>query len=65
MVIVACALLPIVAVLLYGMDRVEDWLTRTPRPPRHARTRHLRLIDGGRQDSLTRPHACRRRSDAA
>ncbi|MFC9930046.1 hypothetical protein [Streptomyces sp. NPDC127190] len=63
-VIVACLLLPVVAVLLYGMDRVEDWLSRTPRPPRHARTRHLRLIEGGRQGSLTRPQTSRRRPAA-
>ncbi|MFD0394120.1 hypothetical protein ACFQ3Z_24530 [Streptomyces nogalater] len=35
MAIVACLLLPVVGLLLYGMDRVEDWLTRSPRPPRH------------------------------
>ncbi|MGW2492111.1 hypothetical protein ACWCV9_33515 [Streptomyces sp. NPDC001606] len=63
-VIVACLLLPVVAVLLYGMDRVEDWLSRTPRPPRHSRTRHLRLIEGGRQGSLTHPQTSWRRPAA-
>ncbi|MGW4567053.1 hypothetical protein ACWEN3_33205 [Streptomyces sp. NPDC004561] len=65
MVIVACLLLPMAALVLYGMDRVEDWLTRTPQPSRHARHRHLRLIQGGRQGPLTRPRTGRRRSDAA
>ncbi|BDH05443.1 hypothetical protein [Streptomyces seoulensis] len=49
MAIVAILLLPVVTMLLYGMDRTEDWLTRAPGPPRHARARHLRLIHGGRQ----------------
>lgn len=69
-VIVACLLLPTVTVLLYGMDRVEDWLTRTPRRPRHAhtRSRHLRLVqggEGGARNPFTRPHQGRRSSDAA
>ncbi|MFF4213718.1 hypothetical protein ACFYZE_31110 [Streptomyces sp. NPDC001796] len=65
MVIVSYLLLPLVAVLLYGMNRLEDWLTRTPQPPRHAHPRHLRLIQGGRQGLLTYPRASRRRPDAA
>ncbi|MFI9810444.1 hypothetical protein ACIHEJ_40315 [Streptomyces sp. NPDC052301] len=65
MYIVACLLLPTVALVLYGMDRVEDWLTRTPHPSRHARPRHLRLIQGGSRGPLTRAQARRRRSDAA
>ncbi|POX42338.1 hypothetical protein [Streptomyces sp. Ru72] len=65
MVIVSSLLLPLVAVLLYGMNRVEDWLTRTPQPPRHAHPRHLHLIQGGKQGPLTRPQASRRRPDAA
>ncbi|GGS93536.1 hypothetical protein GCM10010206_65320 [Streptomyces cinerochromogenes] len=64
MVIVACLLLPLVALALYGMDRVEDWLTRTPRSSRHARPRHLRLIHGGKRGRLARPQPGRR-SDAA
>jgi len=64
-VIVACLLLPVLALLLYGTDRIEDWLTRTPQPSRHARPRHLRLIQGGSQQLLTRPRTGRRRSDAA
>ncbi|MEW2510402.1 hypothetical protein [Streptomyces sp. NPDC046870] len=54
MVIVACLLLPFVGLLLYGMDRVEDWLTRSSGPPRHAGARRLRLIAGGRQESPAR-----------
>ncbi|ROP48032.1 hypothetical protein [Streptomyces sp. PanSC9] len=65
MVIVACLLLPMAAVLLYAMDRLEDWLNRTPQPPRHARHGHLRLIDGGRQETLTPAQAGRRNADAA
>ncbi|OAR26256.1 hypothetical protein A8W25_12535 [Streptomyces sp. ERV7] len=65
MFIVACLLLPAVAALLYGMDRVEDWLTHVPRPPRHARTRHLRLIHGGKEGPVTRSQTAGRRSDAA
>ncbi|MFG3044429.1 hypothetical protein ACGFZR_05815 [Streptomyces sp. NPDC048241] len=51
MAIVAFLLLPVVTMLLYGMDRTEDWLSRAPKPPRHARSRHLRLIHGGRPDA--------------
>ncbi|MER8015012.1 hypothetical protein ACIQ7S_16695 [Streptomyces griseoluteus] len=49
MAIVAILLLPVVTLLLYGMDRTEDWLARGPAPARHARGRHLRLIHGGRR----------------
>ncbi|MFD4539656.1 hypothetical protein [Streptomyces bauhiniae] len=55
MAIVAILLLPVVTVLLYGMDRTEDWLARGPKPPRHARGRHLRLIPGGRQRTAAAP----------
>ncbi|MFK4111154.1 hypothetical protein [Streptomyces sp. NPDC002176] len=51
MAIVAFLLLPVVTMLLYGMDRTEDWLSRAPKPPRHARSRHLRLIHGGRREA--------------
>ncbi|TGN75701.1 hypothetical protein E5083_18810 [Streptomyces bauhiniae] len=51
MAIVAILLLPVVTMLLYGMDRTEDWLARGPKPPRHARARHLRLIHGGRRQT--------------
>ncbi|MFF8647968.1 hypothetical protein ACF06D_06895 [Streptomyces griseoluteus] len=51
MAIVALLLLPVVTMLLYGMDRTEDWLARGPKPPRHARGRHLRLIHGGRRQT--------------
>ncbi|MFH9086733.1 MULTISPECIES: hypothetical protein [unclassified Streptomyces] len=65
MVIVACLLLPFVGLLLYGMDRVEDWLTRSPEPPRHAGARRLRVIPGGRQGPATRSRTGRRPSRAA
>ncbi|MFF9392430.1 hypothetical protein [Streptomyces griseoluteus] len=52
MAIVAFLLLPVVTMLLYGMDRTEDWLARGPKPPRPARGRHLRLIHGGRRQTV-------------
>lgn len=54
MIFVACLLLPVMAVLLYTLGRIEDWLARTAQPPRHARRRHLYLIPGGRQELGTR-----------
>ncbi|MDL5199252.1 hypothetical protein [Streptomyces sp. ALI-76-A] len=65
MVIVACLLLPSVGVMLYGMILVEDWLARTSQPPRHARARHLRLIQGGGQGSGAHARTGRRGADAA
>ncbi|MER6693157.1 hypothetical protein [Streptomyces minutiscleroticus] len=47
MIIIAVLLLPVLGLLLYGMDRFEDRLFREPTAPRHARGRHLRLIVGG------------------
>ncbi|MEV5958004.1 hypothetical protein AB0M11_30275 [Streptomyces sp. NPDC051987] len=44
MIAVAASLLPVLGLLLYGMDRVEDWLGGGPPPARHARDRHLRLV---------------------
>ncbi|MFH9677011.1 hypothetical protein ACH4L5_32680 [Streptomyces sp. NPDC017405] len=54
MVVIACLLLPVMGVLLYGMDRVENWLTRPARPPRHAGARPLRLLQGGRREPSVR-----------
>ncbi|MEU7061552.1 hypothetical protein [Streptomyces sp. NPDC046197] len=65
MIIIACLLPPMTAFVLYGMDRVEDWQTRAPQPPHRARHRHLRLIQGGGQESVRRPQADQERSDAA
>lgn len=63
----ACLLLPVMAVLLYTTSRIEEWLTRTTQPPRHARRRHLRLVPGGRQAAspLRTPGWRHRRLDAA
>ncbi|WP_418960364.1 hypothetical protein [Streptomyces tritici] len=44
MIAVAVLLLPVMGLLLYGMDRIEDWLPGRPRTARHARGRHLRLV---------------------
>ncbi|MFI8194113.1 hypothetical protein ACIF8T_36140 [Streptomyces sp. NPDC085946] len=67
MVLIACLLLPAMAVLLYSMSRIEEWLARTAQPPRHARRRRLYLISGGRQHAGTRRTNNRRhrRFDAA
>ncbi|NEA37860.1 hypothetical protein G3I42_00885, partial [Streptomyces sp. SID11385] len=65
MVLVASLLLPLVAVLLFAMDRVEDWMgSASPpgergraerggaeRPPHRRRTRHLRLVRGEAADA--------------
>ena len=67
MLLIACLLLPVMAVLLYTASRIEEWLARTVQPPRHARRRHLHLIPGGRQQAGTRRTDDRRhrRLDAA
>ncbi|MFD4789762.1 hypothetical protein ACFWN1_22425 [Streptomyces sp. NPDC058459] len=63
MAIVAFLLLPVVTMLLYGMDRTEDWLARASGPPRHARARRLRLIHGGAGPAA--PRAPGRETEAA
>ncbi|MFE2060657.1 hypothetical protein [Streptomyces sp. NPDC059446] len=45
MIAVAVLIVPALALMLYGMDRIEDRLFGGPRA-RHARGRHLRLVDG-------------------
>lgn len=67
MIWTACLLLPVMAALLYTTSRIEEWLTRTAQPPRHARRRHLRLIPGGRQAAspLRTPGRRHRRLNAA
>ncbi|MFB8183365.1 hypothetical protein ACFC8N_46860 [Streptomyces sp. NPDC055966] len=44
MIAVAVLLLPVLSLLLYGMDRIEDWLPDRPRVAGHARGDHLRLV---------------------
>ncbi|MFE2838613.1 hypothetical protein ACFXI6_47930 [Streptomyces mirabilis] len=60
MIVVAVLLLPLLGLLLYGMDRVEGRLTARPPEPRHAGGRRLRLIPGGQQHiahhAARRPH---------
>ncbi|WP_435193985.1 hypothetical protein [Streptomyces sp. NRRL F-5630] len=68
MVLVASLLLPFVAVLLFAMDRVEDWMGSAAPPgtrggargPRSPRTRHLRLVHSeepaGKATDGTREH---------
>ncbi|MDT3396848.1 hypothetical protein RKE29_09360 [Streptomyces sp. B1866] len=63
-IVVAALLLPALGLVLYGMDRIEDWLTNTSQTPRHARARrHLRLIPGGARFAARDPR--RKRTDAA
>ncbi|MFF6879617.1 hypothetical protein ACFY9S_30525 [Streptomyces sp. NPDC012474] len=45
MIAVAVLLLPALGVLLFVMDRVEDRLSGRPPSARHARKRHLRLVN--------------------
>ncbi|MEU6093075.1 hypothetical protein ABZ865_41265 [Streptomyces sp. NPDC047085] len=53
---VAVLLLPVLALLLYGMDRIEDWLSGRPGVARHARGRHLRLVHStSRSQGADRP----------
>ncbi|MFJ5518432.1 hypothetical protein ACIQB4_15365 [Streptomyces griseoluteus] len=65
MAIVAILLLPVVTMLLYGMDRTEDWLARGPKPPRQARGRHLRLVHGGRRQTAAPAGRGKTQSEAA
>ncbi|MGV9625424.1 hypothetical protein [Streptomyces sp. NPDC003487] len=66
MIAVAVMLLPVLGLLLYGMDRCEDWLHGQPRVARHARSRHLRLVHSTSQSSAGRRSAGRpRHLDAA
>ncbi|MFD8218370.1 hypothetical protein ACFV2U_32870 [Streptomyces sp. NPDC059697] len=61
MIAVAVLLLPLLGLLLYGMDRIEDRLTARPPEPRHVGGRRLRLIPGGRQH--TAHHAAHRQHE--
>ncbi|MFD7379909.1 hypothetical protein ACFY13_51980 [Streptomyces mirabilis] len=60
MIAVAVLLLPLLGLLLYGMDRVEDRLTVRPSEPRHAGDRRLRLIPGREHAAH---HAARRQHE--
>jgi hypothetical protein len=44
MIAVAVLVLPVLALLLYGMDRIDDQMAGRRRVARHARGRHLRLV---------------------
>lgn len=49
MIIIAALVLPAVTLLLFGMDRIEEWLSRpahspAPHPAHAASGRHLRLL---------------------
>lgn len=64
---VAVSLLPVLGVLLYAMDRIEDRLLRRPSAARHARGRHLRLVHsvGGPAGERRRTGRGGRPADAA
>ncbi|MFF7356041.1 MULTISPECIES: hypothetical protein [Streptomyces] len=48
MIIIALLLLPVLSVLLYGLDQVEDrWILRPP-AARHSRHRRLRRTKADR-----------------
>ncbi|MER6572223.1 hypothetical protein ABT288_40135 [Streptomyces sp. NPDC001093] len=56
MIAVAVLLLPVLSLLLYGMDRIEDWLPDRPGVARHARRRHLWLVHStSRSQGTDRP----------
>ncbi|MFE5734094.1 hypothetical protein ACFQ7A_24690 [Streptomyces sp. NPDC056528] len=56
MVAIAVLLLPLLGLLLFLMDRVEDRVTAPPRASRHAGRRHLRLVkDSDRPAAGRRP----------
>ena len=67
MIAVAVLLLPMLGLLLYAMDRIEEGLRGKPRVARHARGRHLRLVHSTSRASADRGQAGRapRRLDAA
>ncbi|MFI8521105.1 hypothetical protein ACIGEZ_25285 [Streptomyces sp. NPDC085481] len=45
MTAVAVLLLPVMGLLLFMMDRVEDRVTAAPKPARRATRNHLRLVE--------------------
>ncbi|MET7480140.1 hypothetical protein ABZT17_38095 [Streptomyces sp. NPDC005648] len=67
MIAVAVSLLPVMSLLLYSMDRIEDRLRGEPRPARRARIRHLRLVHSTSRPPAghDRPGRSGRRLDAA
>ncbi|WP_346095356.1 hypothetical protein [Streptomyces olivaceiscleroticus] len=63
MIAIAFSLLPVMAVLLYTMDRIEDWLRDGSPRVRHARGEHLHLrLVHSVGAAATRRHAGRRRA---
>ncbi len=64
MIVVAVLLLPMLGLLLYGMDRLEDRLFGGPPATRPAHGHRLRLIRGEGRPSADR-RSTERRTDAA
>ncbi|MEU6621502.1 hypothetical protein ABZ926_12085 [Streptomyces litmocidini] len=64
MITVAVLLLPVMGLMLYGLDRIEDRVLGRTRRARHAAGRHLRLVQD--TDRRSRPDTRRgRHRDAA
>jgi hypothetical protein len=69
MIFVAALVLPALGMILFGMDRVEDWLSR-PSAPRSARAtagKHLHVVPHPRRgrDGVRTPEPPDARRDAA
>jgi hypothetical protein len=62
---VAVLLLPVLGLLLYGMDRIEDQMSGKRPVPRHARRRHLRLVHSSTSQPRRRADRSSRHVDAA
>jgi hypothetical protein len=60
-VLVAALLLPFVTVLLFAMDRVEDWMRRAP--SRGGSRPRLRLVQGGGENAGAAPTAREREEE--
>ncbi|MEU7061836.1 hypothetical protein [Streptomyces sp. NPDC046197] len=65
MIAVAVLLLPVLGLLLYGMDRIEDQMAGRRRVARHARGRHLRLVHSSTSQPRGPVDRSQRRLDAA
>lgn len=65
MLVVALLLLPVMGLLLVGMDRVEDRLNGEASPPSGRHRRHLRLVSVQERLGRREPAAETRRDEAA
>ncbi|MEU8955063.1 hypothetical protein AB0C93_12250 [Streptomyces sp. NPDC048518] len=65
MLVVALLLLPVMGLLLIGMDRVEDRLNGDGSPPSGRHRRHLRLVSSQERLGRREPATETRRDEAA